>query len=186
MEIYCFQAGPVTMHLLEILCQLQNIIGFLQPVNESPTEIPAMYTVMKRSQYFAHLLELPEVDCVYDQACYAKASQILWASPDEFGNVVNRLGAFHTIPVFISCIFQIYGDAGLIDVITESGIVASGSLQGVVTGHHYNRAVRTLKTVYEALLRFQWQSFRENLAELDLDDGDSIDVNLIQEQVLEV
>ena len=106
-----------------------NTIGFLQPVNESPTEIPAMYTVMKRSQYFAHLLELLEVDCVYDQACYAKASQILWASPDEFGNVVNRLGAFHTVPVFISCIFQIYGDADLIDVITESGIVASGLLQ---------------------------------------------------------
>ena len=62
---------------------------------------------------------------MYDHACYTKASQIMWVSPDEFGNIVNRLGVFHKIPVFISCISQMYGDAGLIDVITESDIVAS-------------------------------------------------------------
>ena len=103
-----------------------NMIGFLQAVSESLTEIPAMNTVMKHSQYFAHLLELLEVDCMYDQACYTNVSQILWASPDEFGNVANQLGAFQTIPVFISGIFKMYVDAGLIDVTTESGIVESG------------------------------------------------------------
>ena len=163
-----------------------NTIGFLQPVNESPTNVSAMYTVMRRSQYFAHLLELPEVDCVYDQACYAKACQILWEAPDKFGNIVNRLGAFHTIPVFISCIFSLYGEAELIDIITESGIVATGSLQGVLTGHHYNRAVRTLKILYEALFRFQWQSFGEYLAETEVLDLDDTDLKLFQKQILEI
>ena len=67
----------------------QNSIDFLQPVNESPTETLAIYTVMKCSQYVAHLLEHSEVDCVCDQACYTKAIQIQWVSHNEFGSVVN-------------------------------------------------------------------------------------------------
>ena len=38
-----------------------------------------------------------------------------------------------------------FGDAGLPDVLMESGIVASGSVAGVIEGHHYNCAVCTHK-----------------------------------------
>ena len=51
-------------------------VRFLQPVNESPTEVTAMYTVLKRSQYLAACMGLREVDCVFDQACFAKACVI--------------------------------------------------------------------------------------------------------------
>ena len=76
-----------------------------------------------------------------------------------------------------------YGDAGLIDII-ESEIVATGSLQGVVIGHHYNRAVRTLKIVLEALSRFQWQAFGDHLADTDAEGSDDSDLSLIQDQIL--
>ena len=72
-------------------------------------------------------------------------------SQDEFQNDVTRLGAFHTIPVSVVSMFKMYVDAGLTDLITESGIVATGSLQGDITSHHYTRAARTLKIVYVAV-----------------------------------
>ena len=51
-----------------------NRIGYFQPVNEeSPTELQAMYTVLKKSQYCAHYLGLTDVDNVFDQVCYVKA-----------------------------------------------------------------------------------------------------------------
>ena len=161
----------------------KNTVGYLQPVNESPTQLPAMYTVLKRSQYFAQLIELQEVDTVFDQACFAKACIIKWASPVKFENINLRLGAFHTIPVFISVIFKNFGDAGLIDIIAKSGLVASGSLCGVITGHHYNRAVWTLKIVYEALARLHWKQFGDYVMETeDL----NIDPDLIQAKVLDM
>ena len=45
-----------------------STIDLLQPIQASPTEMPAKYTVLKRSQYFASCLALDEVDTVFDQA----------------------------------------------------------------------------------------------------------------------
>ena len=45
------------------------------------------------------------------------------------------------------------------DLAVESGIVADGSMTGVLCGWNYNRTVRLLKLVYEALLRLPWLGF---------------------------
>ncbi len=66
-------------------------VAFLQPVNESPTELSAIYIVLKCSQYFGKCLGLSEIDCVFDQACFAKACLVKWHSPEEFSNVSFRL-----------------------------------------------------------------------------------------------
>ena len=87
-----------------------------------------MYTVLKRLQYFADIIGLDDVYCVFDQACYAKACQVIGASPQQFLNVGCWLGAFHTIYVLMLAIFKRFGEAGLIDIVTESNIVAAGSL----------------------------------------------------------
>ena len=39
---------------------------------------------------------------------------------------------------------------GLKDICIEAGIVAEGSINGVLDGKHYNRAVRVHKYIYEA------------------------------------
>ena len=41
----------------------------------------------------------------------------------------------------------------------EAGIVADGSINGVLDGKHYNRALRVHKCIYEALLRLAWEAF---------------------------
>ena len=84
-----------------------------------------------------------DVIVVFDQAIYAKALEVLWQNNDQFQRLVVRIGSFHTICAFLAAIGKRFGDAGLADVLVESGIVASGS--GVIEGRHYNRAVRTHK-----------------------------------------
>ncbi|KAG1701312.1 Threonine aspartase 1 [Nymphon striatum] len=55
-------------------------------------------------------------------------------------------------------------NAGLKDLCIESGVIAAGSVAGVIEGRKYNRAVRFHKLLYEALLRLAWKEF---LAVLD-------------------
>ena len=55
---------------------------------------------------------------------------------------------FHTICTFLSVIGKRFQDAGLRDVMIESGIISEGSVFGVPT---YNRAIRFHKLMYEAL-----------------------------------
>ena len=49
--------------------------------------------------------------------------------------------------------------SGLEEVLIESGICASGSIEQVLTGKHYNRALRVHKVVYEALERILLQVY---------------------------
>ena len=52
--------------------------------------------------------------------------------------------------------------SGLEEVLIESGICASGSIEQVLTGKHYNRALRVHKVVYEALERILLQVYESS------------------------
>ena len=68
---------------------------------------------------------------------------------------------------YLACIGIRYKDAGLANIVIESGLVASGSVKGVMNGHHYNRAFRTHKIVSEAMQRLRFQQFLDSLSDED-------------------
>ena len=55
------------------------------------------------------------------------------------------MGSFHYTCVFLSVIEKRFRDGGLKDLLLESRLVGSGSLNGVLDRKHYNRALRTHK-----------------------------------------
>ena len=69
------------------------------------------------------------------------------------------MGIFHTIKNLLSILGKRFQDAGLKNIIIESGIVVEGSVAGVMDGKHYSRGVRTHKSLYEAFLRIAWKGF---------------------------
>ena len=66
---------------------------------------------------------------------------------------------FHTTCTFFSVIEKCFQDADLRDVIIESGVIAEGSIFGVLEGRTYNRAIRFHKLMYESLNRLAWMGF---------------------------
>lgn len=66
---------------------------------------------------------------------------------------------FHTVCMFLSVIGKRFQDAGLRDVCVESGVIAEGSVSGVLEGRKYNRAIRFHKLMFEALNRLTWMGF---------------------------
>ncbi|KAI8496433.1 hypothetical protein Bbelb_257320 [Branchiostoma belcheri] len=70
-----------------------------------------------------------------------------------------RMGVFHTICTFLSVIGKRFEDAGLRYVCFESGIIAEGSVPGVMGGRKYNRAIQFHKLMFEALNRLVWTGF---------------------------
>ena len=157
-------------------------IGYSQTIDASPTETSTVYTLLKRSVAFCDQLGQEDVVIVLDQAIYCKAKEIIWQCPNEFRRVTLRMGAFHICCNFLGLLGQRYGDAGLSDVIIECGVVAPGSLPAVLTGHHYNRAIRAHKVVYEALLRLKWVEF---VAWLEIHPEVAIDLKALSLQLQE-
>ena len=70
----------------------------------------------------------------------------------------------------LAIIDKIYAASGLEDILIESETVASGSLNGVLSGRMYNRGIRSHKLLYEALGRMQVLEFMESLEEETRDD----------------
>jgi len=115
--------------------------------------------VLNQSVNIMQSLQLKKIVCVFDQVLYVKATEIVWKHQEKFNKIILRMGVFHTICTLLSVIGKNFQDAGLKDVCVESGVIADGSIAGVMEGRKYNRAVRLHKLLYEALMRLAWNGF---------------------------
>ncbi|KAM9323000.1 LOW QUALITY PROTEIN: uncharacterized protein KZ484_021072 [Pholidichthys leucotaenia] len=81
------------------------------------------------------------------QAIYAKIQEIRWANDVLKDSVLGKR----------------FGIAGLKDILIESIVVAEGSINGVLSGRHYNRAIHSLKIVHEAFEQLRFEAFIDTL-----------------------
>ena len=123
----------------------KSVVGYCPVIDASPTELFTVYTLLKKSLEMATQLNLDDTVVVLDQAIYAKALEVVWKQKEEFKSIVVRMGSFHITCVFLSVMGKRFRDGGLRDPLLESTLVGSGSLNGVLEGKHYNRALRTHK-----------------------------------------
>ena len=137
----------------------EDIVEYLPTINAPATEMNTVYEIINQSELIRKELSLQTMVVVMDQALYAKAVEITWKHKQNFSNILLRMGTFHTICNALSILGKRFGDAGLKDICLEAGLVAEGSIKGVIEGKHYNRAVRVHKYIYEALIRLVWGEF---------------------------
>ncbi|XP_035662311.1 uncharacterized protein LOC118406391 [Branchiostoma floridae] len=139
---------------------VKDRVGYLPTINAPATDMSTVYQILTKSLQIQRSLNLRSIAVVFDQALYAKAAEIKWKHGVQFHDLVLRMGMFHTIGTFLSVIGKRFEDAGLRDVCIESGVIAEGSVSGVLTGHKYNRAIRFHKLMFEALNRIAWMGFQ--------------------------
>ena len=118
-----------------------------------------VHEVLVQSLKIKNTLKLKSIVLVFDQALYAKATEVQWKQSERFKDIVLRMGVFHTACTLLSIIGKRFQDAGLRDLCVESGVIAEGSVAGVLDGRRYNRGVRIHKIMYEALMRLARQGF---------------------------
>ena len=96
--------------------------------------------------------------CVFDQAFYDKAMEIIWKHKSLFKGLMIMMGGFHLLMMLLGVIGTRFGDAGLRELAVQSDVVAEGSIDKVLIGKQYNRAVPLHKLTYEALMRLLQRS----------------------------
>ena len=124
-----------------------------------------VFEILNQSLKFKETLKLQAIVVVFDQALYAKATEIKWKHTERFESIVLRMGVFHTICTFLGIIGKRSQYAGLKDICIESGVITEGSVCGVLEGRRYNRAVRFHKLMYEAFMQMAWTGFENWLTE---------------------
>ena len=113
-------------------------------IADSPIKHPTIYKMLIQTKQKTESLNLDEIDLVSDRALYSKALEVALAeegneSLKEFTNL--RMGSFHAMCVFMVVTGNIYDDAGLRNLLIESGISTEGWVEQVFRGKHYNNAM---------------------------------------------
>lgn len=108
---------------------------------------------MLRALKIIESLNLTSIVCVFDQAIYSKAIEIKWKERGKFDSCVLMMGMFHMLMMFMHILSKRFSDAGLRDVLIQSGVIAEGSVDKALSGKMYNRGVRMYKIMYEAVMR---------------------------------
>lgn len=136
-----------------------NRISYLPIIDGSPADVSVVNTVLVWSLEIADELQQSAIVVVMDEALYAKAQQIRWMNPVLQHRLILRMGEFHGCMCFLGVIGKRFQDGRLRDVLIESNTVAEGSVNGVLSGKHYNRSLRAMKIVYEAIFRLTLAAF---------------------------
>ena len=77
------------------------------------------------------------------------------------------MGGFHTMMLLLGIIGTHFKDAGLQDILIQSGVSAEGSTERAMTGSMYNRSVRMCKLMYEALTRMLITEMERNIESIE-------------------
>ena len=84
-------------------------------------------------------------------AIFTKALEIKWSRDQELNEVIPFEGGMHFLMSVFSGIGSLYGDAGLQNLLCDSDVYATGSVQQIISGKDFDRAVMAYKLVEETL-----------------------------------
>jgi len=119
-----------------------------------PTRLDVVLETLKKSQKVAE--ECGELYAIvtYDLAIAKPAMQIRDQEAPVYDNVFILFGAFHISLSYFGCIGYFLDGSGGANILTETGVLAPGSLNGFLLGKHYNRCKRLhplLATAFQSL-----------------------------------
>ena len=95
----------------------------------------------------------------YDLGAAKPALQIQVTEKPEFDNIFIMLGPFHIEMAFFKAIGKLLSNSGGPEMLTESEVLATGSLNGFLTGKHFNRCKRLHPILALALEMLHFSSF---------------------------
>lgn len=117
-------------------------------INAPPTAYSTVYTSILTALERCALINQNTCVVTFDQPLFWKARDVV-ACVAGFSNVIVRLGGFHLLMSFMGAMGTIMAGSGLKQLFCE--IFATNSVDKILLGHAYARAVRGHSLAYAAL-----------------------------------
>ena len=143
----------------------QQKICYMDPISSPPTRNDVVRETMKRSMKVALESKQEYGIFIYDLAVALKAYSIQALDSPDFDKLLILLGNFHLELAFYGAVGTFIMDSSVQHLLTESGILAEGSLMGFLKGKYYNRCVRVHQILSLAMEIKIYQCFFSTLAE---------------------
>ena len=149
----------------------KTVETYLPPLTTKVTDPQTIFTYLTYFQALAEEMNMPYVNVTLDVGAAMNAYKLLWKYPQQFSNVMIHLGDFHILKENFKIMGLLLKSSGFEEIVYQTRLCTSGSLCGVMSGNHYNRAWRIHEIVSEALERILLKRF---LHEVDPDISDEL------------
>ena len=123
--------------------------AYLPLIDLAPSHPDTIMTAMVEAQKLTPSMGQKFVLFTCDLQLYKVALQVKWAYPDQFSDVIPRLGAMHSLMSFIGCIGSLMENSGLEEILSH----VFGGVSKMLTGKKYPQNVRALRMLAEEILR---------------------------------
>ena len=135
------------------------MLTYLPPINAQVTDFATIFRYLSYLQKLAKETNMPFVKVTLDVGAAMNVYKLIWNYSRIFENVVVHLVNFQFIKENFGVIGKIIKGSGFEDVVFQASVCSSGSLNGVLSGTHYNRAWTVHATFSEALERLLFERF---------------------------
>lgn len=148
---------PEWKGFMQLVCESVNsdksCVKPLPFINSPPSDFNTVFTALKYAATDCNQQGLNSCFVTFDQPLYIKAREITSSLSDDhlFKTIIVRLGGFHMLMSYMGCIGHTMAGSGLKDVL--STVFAPNSVEKMLTGRAYSRAVRGHLLVQAALAR---------------------------------
>lgn len=137
----------------------KSVVEYMPPLNVSINERSTVQHILETSLAASKEAGQTYAIVTFDLAVAKIAYALVWQYPEKFSQVIVRMGVFHTICSLFGTVGKMMKGSGFAEIVIEAGICASGSLEKVMSGKHYNRALRVHKLFAEGLERLLLECF---------------------------
>ena len=134
------------------------------PISRSSTSNDVVRETMVRTLKIAHEVNQEFAVVTSDLAIASRAYAIQAIEASRFDKLLILLGNFHVELAFFRAVGTFLNGSGIEVVLTESGVLAEGSLIGFIKGKFYNRCQRIHELAAIVLERFLFERFSSTLS----------------------
>lgn len=138
---------------------LKQKVSYLTPINSSPTNIAVVVNTMEQAQTIGKECNQSYVQVTYDLAITKIALKIQAVEKPRFDNLFIHVGSFHLMMAFFKSLGTFINESRLSHMMIESNIIASGSVNGIIEGKHFNRCKRLHPLMALGLQKLHFQEF---------------------------
>ena len=89
-----------------------------------------------------------------DVGAAIKAYHVVWNDAEYWNDIIIHLGHFHTMMTFFGIIGTFQSGSGFEEIVYQSGLCTSGSINTLLSGKHYSRCWYVHKIIKDVLERF--------------------------------
>ena len=112
---------------------------YLPPIHTPITEHRTLITLFEISQNLAKQANMKYTHITLDVGAAIKAFHVAWNDKTRWSNIIIHLGDFHAFMAFFGSIGKFVTGSGFEEIVYQSGLCTSGSMNGLLSGKHYTR-----------------------------------------------